>query len=65
VKDVALIKVWVSMSHCKSEWLVFRGTNQYQLLCEFGKNASDTCAMFSEAYGGEAMKKPSVSEWYK
>jgi hypothetical protein len=24
---------------------------------KWGKNASDTCAMVSEAYGGEAMKK--------
>jgi hypothetical protein len=29
------------------------------------KNASDTCAMLSEAYGGKAMKKSSVFEWYK
>jgi hypothetical protein len=29
------------------------------------KNASDTYAMVYEGYGGEAMKKSSVSEWYK
>jgi hypothetical protein len=28
-------------------------------------NPSDTCAVFSEAYGGVAMKKSSVSEWRK
>jgi hypothetical protein len=31
---------------------------------KLGKNASDTCAMLSEAYGEEAMKKPSVFEWH-
>jgi hypothetical protein len=30
-----------------------------------GKNASDTFIMLFEAYGGEGMKKSSVSEWYK
>jgi hypothetical protein len=32
---------------------------------KLGKNASDTCAMLSEAYGGEAMKISSVLEWHK
>jgi len=32
---------------------------------KLGKNASDTCAMLSEAYGGEAMKKSSAFEWHK
>jgi hypothetical protein len=32
---------------------------------KFGKNASDTCAMLSETYGGEAMKESSVFEWHK
>jgi hypothetical protein len=32
---------------------------------KLGKKASDTCAMFSEAYGGKAMKKTRVSEWHK
>jgi len=27
------------------------------------KNASDTCEMLSEAYGGESVKRTSVSEW--
>jgi hypothetical protein len=27
---------------------------------KLGKNASDTCAVLSEVYGGEAMKKSSV-----
>jgi hypothetical protein len=30
-----------------------------------GKNISNTCAMLSEAYAGEAMKKSSVFQWYK
>jgi hypothetical protein len=34
-------------------------------LCEVRKNASDTCVLFSEAYGGEPMKKSHVFEWNK
>jgi hypothetical protein len=35
---------------------------------KLGNNASDTCAMPSEAYGGEAMKKSSLlvcHKWFK
>jgi hypothetical protein len=32
---------------------------------KLGKNASGTCAMLSEAYGVEAIKTSSVSEWHK
>jgi hypothetical protein len=32
---------------------------------KFEKNASDTCALPSKAYGGEDMKKSSVFEWHK
>jgi hypothetical protein len=32
---------------------------------KLGKNASDTCELFSEAYGGKAVRKSSVSEWHK
>jgi len=32
---------------------------------KLGKNASNTCTMLSEAYGGEAVKKSRVYEWYK
>jgi len=32
---------------------------------KLGKNASDTYAMLSMAYGGEAMKRSSVSELHK
>jgi hypothetical protein len=32
---------------------------------KLGKNASDTCAMLSEAYGGETVKKSSVFGWHK
>jgi len=28
------------------------------------RNANDTCAMLSEAYGRDAMKKSSVFEWH-
>jgi hypothetical protein len=31
---------------------------------KLGKNTSDTCAVFSEAYGGEDTKKSRVSEWH-
>jgi hypothetical protein len=33
-----------------------------KLCVELRKNASDTCAMLSEAYGGEAMKRSCVFE---
>jgi hypothetical protein len=32
---------------------------------KLGKNASDTCRMLSEAYGGEAMRTSRVFEWHK
>jgi len=32
---------------------------------KLGKNASDTCAVLCETYGGEATKKSSVSDWHK
>jgi hypothetical protein len=32
---------------------------------KLGKNASDTCAVLSKAFGGEAMKKSSVFECHK
>jgi hypothetical protein len=32
---------------------------------KLGKNASNTCAMLPEAYGGEDMKISSVSDWHK
>jgi hypothetical protein len=32
---------------------------------KLGKNASDTYAVLSKVYGGEATKKSSVSEWHK
>jgi hypothetical protein len=32
---------------------------------KLGKNASDTCAELSEAYGGEALRQSSVFEWHK
>jgi len=32
---------------------------------KLGKNASDTCAIPSEAYGAEVMKNSSAFEWHK
>jgi len=32
---------------------------------ELGNNASDTCTIIYEAYGGEAMKRSRVFEWHK
>jgi hypothetical protein len=32
---------------------------------KLGKNARDTCALLSEAYEGEAVKKSNVFEWHK
>jgi hypothetical protein len=32
---------------------------------KLGENVSGTCAVLSEAYGGEAMKNSSASEWHK
>jgi hypothetical protein len=33
------------------------------MLCEIGKNVNNTCAVLSEAYGGEATKKSNVYEF--
>jgi hypothetical protein len=32
---------------------------------KLGNNASDTCALLFETYGGEAMKKSDVFEWHR
>jgi hypothetical protein len=32
---------------------------------KLGKNASDTCAILFEVYGGETMKKSRVFDWHK
>jgi len=32
---------------------------------KLGENASNTCAMLFEAYGGEAIKVSSVLDWHK
>jgi hypothetical protein len=32
---------------------------------KLGKNVHGTCAVLSEPYGGEAMKKSGVFEWHK
>jgi len=32
---------------------------------KLGNNASDTCAVLSKAYGGEAVETSSVFEWHK
>jgi hypothetical protein len=53
------------ISFCKkSDWF-----SEQQISIKFcvklRNKAGDTCAMFSEAYGGEAMKKSSVLGWHK
>jgi len=40
-------------------------SSEQRISIKLGKNASDTCAMLSEAYGGEALKKSSVFEGHK
>jgi hypothetical protein len=37
----------------------------FKFCVKLGKNSSDTCAVFSEAYGAETMKKSSGFEWNK
>jgi hypothetical protein len=32
---------------------------------KLGRNASDTCAILSKAYGEDAMKKSRVFEWHE
>jgi len=49
----------------KNEWSVFRATIKITFCVKLGKNTSDTCAVLSQTYGGEATKKSSVSEWHK
>jgi hypothetical protein len=47
-----------------SDWFLQQQIN-IKFYVKSGKNASDTCIVLSKAYGGEAMKKSSVFEWYK
>jgi len=47
----------VSMSHCKNSYQFLQQHINIKFCAKFGKNASDTCATHSEAYGGEAMEK--------
>jgi hypothetical protein len=51
VCDIGL-QTCVSTSQCKNVWSVFRATNQHYILYEIIKNASNTCAVLFEAYGG-------------
>jgi hypothetical protein len=46
-----------------SDWFLEQQSS-IKFCVKLGKNASDTCAMLSKAYGGQATKKSSVSEWY-
>jgi hypothetical protein len=39
--------------------------NNINFYMKLRKNASQTCATLSKAYGGEAMKKSNVFEWHK
>jgi hypothetical protein len=47
-----------------SDWFLEQWIN-IQFCVKLGKNASDTCVVLSEMYGGKAMKKSSVVDWYK
>jgi hypothetical protein len=47
-----------------SDWFLEQRIN-IKFCVTSGRNASDTCAMLSEAYGGEAVKKLSLSVWHK
>jgi hypothetical protein len=46
------------------DWFLEKWIN-IKFRVKLGQNASDTCAVFSNAYVGEAMKKPGVFEWHK
>jgi hypothetical protein len=54
--------VCVFTSRRKNERSVFRATNEISF--KLGKNASATCEMLSEAYGGGGGES-SVFEWHK
>jgi hypothetical protein len=43
------------------DWFLGQQIN-INFLVKSGRNVSDTCALLSEAYGGEAMKKSSIFE---
>jgi hypothetical protein len=49
------------MSCCKNNWFLEQQIS-VKFCVKLGKNASDTCEMLSNAYGGEAMKKSHVFE---
>jgi len=46
-------------------WCLVKHRDNFTYFTLLGKNASDTCAVLSEDYGGEAMKKSSVSEGHE
>jgi len=56
--------VCVSTSRRKNERWVLKQRINTKFCVKLGKNASDICAMLSETYVGEAMKKSSVFEWH-
>jgi hypothetical protein len=47
-----------------NDWFLEQQIN-IKFCVKLKKNASDTFAMLSEAYGGKAMKMSSVFEWHK
>jgi hypothetical protein len=47
-----------------SEWFLEQQIN-IKFCVKLGKNASDTCAVLSETFGGDTMKKSHVLEWHK
>jgi hypothetical protein len=47
-----------------SDWILKQGID-VKCCVKLAKNESDTCALLSEAYRAEAMKKSGVPEWHK
>jgi hypothetical protein len=64
VKGVALIRR-VSIPHWIMSHQFLKKLTNTTFCVKLGTNASDTCAMLSDAYGGGAMKKSGVVEWHK
>jgi hypothetical protein len=64
-------KLWHGKNMCilhliakMNDWFLEQHTN-IKFCVKLGKNASDTCAVLSKTYGGEAMKESRVFEWDK
>jgi hypothetical protein len=61
---VALIRsVFLHLVRMSNQFLEQRTSIKFCV--KLVKNASDTCTLLSEAYGGEVMRKSSVFVWHK